>query len=497
MAPTIPTRARLRCPMLPAMLEPESAPVDSSARHAAAPVSPATANASSPAQASLTLPMMLAYALPMMPVHFSFVLFVSYYSKYAVDVLLIAPAAVGLIFGASRLWDAVTDPLVGLWSDRTTHAWGRRRPWIAAAAIPMAVSGWMVWSPPDSLAGASLIAWATVSVFAFTLAVTLFYTPHQALGAELTSDTHAVSRIFAWRQAAIYVGMFGCLVLGIKALMTAPDRKGLATIFAIVCGAGIVLANALAVALLREPLGNRRRGDASNFAVMRGVWRNRYSRSLMTMIFIEHTGTGASMVVAPFLVTYVIGLPGRIGDVFLFYVGSSLLSLPLWVILARRLGKKPTWMIGLLMGITGYACLFFVGEGELRWMQMVVTLTGTSSACGNVLAQSILADVIDSDELETGQRKEGAYYAVYTFLMKTSSGVMAMVTGFTLTAVSFVPNAPEQTELVRTAIRSLNSLPPLVSLMIGAVLLIGFGLTSEKQAEIRRALDARRAGSRA
>jgi len=483
--------------MLPAMSETQRAHADPSARPSSPPIAAAAARAPSSEKAPLTLPKILAYALPMAPVHFSFVLFVSYFSKYAVDVLLISPAAVGLIFGVSRLWDAITDPITGLWSDRTSHAWGRRRPWIAASAIPMAVSGWMVWSPPDSLEGASLIAWATVSVFAFTLAVTLFYTPHQALGAELTTDTHAVSRIFAWRQATTYVGMFGCLVFGMEALMTASDRKGLAETFAIVGGVAIVVSVAIAVVLLREPGGNRRRGGASNLRVLRDVWRNRYSRSLMTMIFIEHTGTGASMVVAPFLITYVIGLPGRVGDVFLFYVGSSLLSLPLWVFLARRLGKKTTWMIGLLTGITGYACLFFVGKGDLRWMQMVVTLTGTSSACGMVLAQSILADVIDVDELETGERKEGAYYSAYTFLMKTSSGVMAMVTGFTLTAVAFVPNAPEQTELVTTAIRSLNSLPPLVSLSIGAVMLIGFGLTGERQAEVRRALDARRAAAKA
>lgn len=441
--------------------------------------------------------MLLAYALPMAPVNFSFVLFVSYVNKYAIDVLLIAPAAMGMIFGASRLWDAITDPIAGLWSDRTRHAWGRRRPWLAASAIPMAVTGWMVWSPPDALQGAALVAWMTFAVFAFTLAVTIFLTPHQALGAEMTTDTHAVSRIFAFRQATTYLGMFGCLVFGIEALMTAEDRKGLASTFAIVSGIAIVATVAIAVALIREPGGGRRRGGQSGFGAARDVWRNRYSRSLLTMILIEHTGTGASMVVAPFLITYVIGMPERTGDVFVFYVGSSLLSLPFWVFLARRIGKKAAWFVGLVLGITGYACLFFVGEGDLAWMQMVVTLTGTSSACGNVLAQSIMADVIDVDELETGERKEGAYFSAFTFLLKTSSGVMAMVTGFTLTAVEFVPNAPAQTELVRTAIRSLNSLPPLLSLLVGAVMLIGFGLTAEKHAEVRRALEARRSASQA
>ena len=444
-------------------------------------------------RAPLTLATLLAYSLPAVAVNFSFVLFISYINKYAIDVLLVAPLAMGLIFGAARLWDAIVDPFLGVWSDRTEHAWGRRRPWMAASAIPMAVTGWMVWAPPASLEGAQLIAWMAFAVFAFNLAVTVFYIPHQALGAELTTDTHAVSRVFAWRQAAIYVGMIGCLVFGMPALMKSSDPRSLATIFAIGSGAVIVVTIAISVALLREPVGNRRRGSASNLSVARDLWKNQYSRRLLAMVFIEHVGTGASMVVAPFLIQYVLGMRERTGDVFMFYVGSSLLSLPLWVWLARRIGKKATWFVGLGLGIAGYACLFFIGPGELRWMQMVVTLTGTSSACGNVIAQSILADVVDVDELETGERKEGAYYSTFTFLLKASSGVMAMITGFTLTAVGFVPNDPAPSELVRLAIKSLNSLPPLLSLAVGAVMLIGFGLNAEKHAEVRRALDARRA----
>ncbi len=454
-----------------------------------------TAPATPPRHAPLSNLALFAYASPMVAINFSLVLFMSYVNNYAVDVLLVPPVAMGAIFGAGRLWDAITDPMAGVWSDRTQHAWGRRRPWIAASAIPIALSGWMVWAPPEMLSPTALIVWMTVAVFAFNLAMTIFLTPHQALGAELTLDHHAVSRIFAWRQAAGYIGMVGCLVFGMPYLITAEDPKAAATTFAIVCGIAIVASIAFSTAVLREPAGNRRRGGASSASAARDVWRNRYSRTLLTMIFIEHTGSGASMVVAPFLMKYVIGMPGSIGEIFMFYVGSSLLSLPLWVRLGRAIGKKQTWLVGLVVGMVGYACLFFVGEGDLRWMQMVVSLTGACSACGNVMGQSILADVIDADELESGERKEGAYYSAFTFLYKTSSGIMAMITGFTLTSVGFVPNEPTQTEATKLAIRSLNALAPLVSMLIGTWMLASFGLDSARHAEIRRALDARRAAA--
>jgi len=429
----------------------------------------------------------------MVAVNFSLVLFLTYVTNYAIDVLLVPAAAMGMIFGLGRLWDAATDPMAGVLSDRTEHRLGRRRPWILASSIPIAVFGYMVWAPPESLSTPLLIAWMTVAVFGFNTAMTLFLTPHQALGAELTLDHHSVSRIFAFRQAAGYIGMIGCLVFAMSYLMTAEDRRGSATEIALYAGIAIIVLNALSVMFLREPAENRRRGGGDTAGVARDVWKNPYARRLLTMIFIEHTGSGASMVVAPFLIKYVLGMPGSTGEVFMFYVGSSLLSLPLWLFMARRIGKKSTWMVGLIVGMVGYMSLFFIGQGDLRWMQMVVSMTGACSACGTMIGSSILADVVDADELETGERKEGAYYSSYTFLYKASSGVMAMITGFVLSATGFVPDLPEQTELVQTSIKALNGLVPFTTMFFGALILARFTLTEEVHAEIRAKLDARNA----
>ncbi len=444
------------------------------------------------ATSGVPLVTLLAYASPMLAVNFSLVLFMAFVNKYAIDVLLVPPLAMGILFGVGRLWDAVTDPMAGVWSDRTNHRWGRRRPWLAVSAIPIALFGLMVWAPPATLGTTALIAWMTVAILGFNSAMTIFLTPHQALGAELTLDHHAVSRVFAVRQAAGYIGMVGSLVFAMPYLMTAPDPRGSASNIAVASGIAVVLLIAISVAILREPAKNRRRGGKSASGVARDVWKNRHARRLLIMIFIEHTGSGASMVLAPFLMQYVVGLPGKIGEIFVFYVASSLLSLSFWLWLSRRIGKKRAWLVGLGIGMLGYAALFFVGEGDLRWMQMVVTLTGAASACGTVLGSSILADVIDADELATGERKEGAYYSAYTFLFKSSSGVMAMITGLALAWVGYEANAPHQTEATLLAIRSLNGLVPLVSFAIGAFILAGFGLTEEAHAAIREQLDAKR-----
>ena len=108
---------------------------------------PYRANMSEAPRAPLSLATLFAYSLPAVAVNFSFVLFVSFYSKYAVDVLLVAPAAIGLIFGAGRLFDAVLDPFLGVLSDRTQHAWGRRRPWMAASMVSTGPSAMAAQEP--------------------------------------------------------------------------------------------------------------------------------------------------------------------------------------------------------------------------------------------------------------------------------------------------------------------------------------------------------------
>ncbi len=446
--------------------------------------------------ARVPIALLLAYAAPMVPINFSLVLFMSYISKYAIDVLLVPPAAMGMIFMAGRLWDGVTDPIAGIWSDRTEHRLGRRRPWILASAIPIAGFGWMCWAAPMDLGQAGLILWMTVAVFGFNTAMTFFLTPHQALGAELTLDHHQVSKIFAFRQAAGYVGMIGCLGFAMQYLMTSSSPRADAAELAVAVGAGAIVLIGVSTVFLREPGGNRRRESKAITSVARDVWRNRHARLLLVMIFIEHTGTGASMVLSPFTYEYVLQAPHAVSEVFLFYVGSSLVSLFLWVPLSKRIGKKATWVIGLVAGMVGYLMIFNLSAGAITYMKTAVVLTGSCSACATVLGSSILADVIDADELETGERKEGAYYSAYTFLYKTSSGIMAGITGFALGYVGFAPGAA-QPESVQLLIRSLHGLVPFGTMLLGAMILTRFTLDEDQHAEIRAKLDARRAGDRA
>jgi GPH family glycoside/pentoside/hexuronide:cation symporter len=122
----------------------------------------------------------------------------TYLMKFSTDVLLIAPAIMGSLIAASRLWDAISDPLVGYLSDQTNSVYGRRRSWMFFAAVPMGIGLVMIWSPPAVLDNMGTIIWMAVALLVYETASTAFYVPHGAIGVELTPNYHERTRLFGY-----------------------------------------------------------------------------------------------------------------------------------------------------------------------------------------------------------------------------------------------------------------------------------------------------------
>jgi GPH family glycoside/pentoside/hexuronide:cation symporter len=151
------------------------------------------------------------------------VMFAVYLMKYATDVLLIAPATMGILVAAARLWDGVTDPLVGYLSDRTRSRIGRRRVWLYGSALPMAIGIVMIWSPPTDLSGVYLVVWMAVALLVYETASTAYVIPHGALGMELTPHYHERTRLFGYVHMIGFIGSL--LGMGALQLMTMADDK--------------------------------------------------------------------------------------------------------------------------------------------------------------------------------------------------------------------------------------------------------------------------------
>lgn len=422
-----------------------------------------------------------------------------YVMKFSTDVLLIAPGVMGLIFGLSRLWDAVSDPLVGYLSDKTTHRFGRRRTWLLGSIVPIILAFLMVFAPPASLSGSALTIWMAVGIVGYYSAMTIFFVPHLSLGAELTTDYHERSRLFGVRHAAYTFGSI--LSLASMYILISAEAQGSevvrATAFQLALVASGVMTILILVSLpaLAEPEHRQAPMQSRPYAAFKDVWNNRHARLLIGVTFVEHLGSAAIGVLTLYVAQYVVGAAYLAPLMVLAYMAPSSLSVPIWLPLSRRFGKRRLWIISLLLSGVSFGGMFVLPfldtlAARLWAIFILAAMAGFAAGAGGTISPSIQGDVIDFDELQTGERKEGSYFAAWNFVYKCALGAMLMLTGVALSIAGFVPNV-EQTMTVQLTMVGLYGLLPLACYLLAAFMFRRFSLNEAECADVRRQLDER------
>jgi len=439
-------------------------------------------------EAPLPLSAIVSYSLPTVGIGFMFFLVTLYLMKFGTDNLMISPVAMGVIFGISRIWDAVTDPMVGFLSDRTKLAGGRRRPWILVSILPVGITFYMMWNPLINLQGTALVIWMGVSVLLFYTAMTIFVVPHTSLGAELSVDYHERTKIFGLRHVIWNTGSLLALV-AMYLLITAEDVRQVASN---ICLIAIGLTAALMfwmVMRTEERSEYQGKGEPNLYTAFADVLRNPHARLLLVVFFIENLGGATIGIMTPYVSQYVVGTPHLTPVYIALYLIPSIASVPVWVALSRKFGKKRLWILSMLVTGFGFGAMFLLTEGAITLICILAIICGLGAGSGAVVGPSIQADVIDYDEYQSGKRKEGAYFATWNFVFKTATGITLMLTGFVLEYSGFIPNV-EQTEDAKFALLALYALFPLVCYSVGALIFTRFSFDEVEYSRIRAALDA-------
>ena len=452
------------------------------------PRDPAARNNAKP---NLRISQILTYSSPLLAVNFITSLTTTYFVKYGTDVLLVAPAAMSLLYGCSRLWEAINDPLVGFLSDRTRHRLGRRRSWLAGAALPLVVLPFAMWAPPSFLEGWSLIAWLAIACFALASAVSAFMIPHTALGAELSPESQHRTRLFASNGIAAALASFAALTLGLGALRRAESPRDTALVLFAALGLLMLSLVIPMVARSREPAEHQGRGSDSPLRAYRDVLRNAHARIIVLANLFINITYGAMGTVAVYMLQYVMRIPESTELFMVAYFIPTLLAMPLWVRLSDRYEKRHLWMMCLAASSVLYGALGLVPENP--GLPVVLGLGAAAGLFGGgffVFEAAIRAEVIDYDEYVTGERKEGVYSAASQLVGKGAAAGMTMLVGMALGGAGYTPNV-EQTESVKWVIRLLFGGVPAVAFFITLVMLTRFKLTRRLHDEVRKELAAR------
>ena len=384
-----------------------------------------------------------AWALPSAGKEAMYWLVAIYLLKYSTDELGIGPAVVGGLFALGRVWDAVSDPLVGYWSDRTRSRFGRRRPFMLAAALPLAFGFYAIWNPPGDLAGVALAVWLGVALWVTYTASTLLAVPHASLGAELSEDHHTRTRIFGVRALCEFGGILGAIA-GLAALENAVVPRETARHVALAIGGLTVIATLVCVLRVSEPPEHSGRGGALPLRAFADVWRNEHARVLLAAFFLSDFALSALATLVPYISSQMTGGEGRSGLMMLAFIGPAVVAVPFWGWLSRRIGKRECWCLALGAMSVCFGSFVLI-DGQLGPAAFVgVLVVGISQGATRMLPHSIKADIIDVDELRTGERKEGAYFAAWNFVQKLAGAAAILVMGLVLELAGFREGVTEQ-----------------------------------------------------
>jgi len=442
------------------------------------------------ASSSLPRSLLVFYGLPMSAYIMMTLPVAMWLMKFATDSLLIAPALMGGVYALARVWDAISDPMAGYLSDRTNSSLGRRRSWLFGSVIPLAATYVMLWTPPESLGGVLVVVWVGTALILWETASTAFYIPYNALGFELTTDYHERTRLFAWRQMIMTVGFGGALSV-IYLMRTAEDDRAMA--FDASLAVGLIVGGVVALCALRtpEPQGHQGRGGDGLVASFRDVARNPHARILFFVFGLDSFGMGIVSTLSAYIMDDLVGRVDLIEALLATWMIPQFLFVPLWIRYSKRIGKKRLWLCGMGCLALGFVGQFFLTEGAWMLVFVCVLLIGTGTSVAAVIGSSIQADVIDYDELQSGQRKEGAYAAVWNFIRKAGGAGAAAIGGVALTLGGYDPAAEVQPETVKDAIRFTAGILPATVFLVGIYVFSRFSLNEAEHADVVAQIRAR------
>ncbi len=420
--------------------------------------------------------------------------------KFYADVVLVPLGFLAIAIALARSLDAISDPVVGWFSDRTRTRWGRRRPYIFVGAPLCALAFSALMSPPPHLSGSAAGLWFGATFILFFIFHTLFILPYYALGPELTLDYNDRSSLFGIREAFTILGTIvaaaapGLLMHGFRwSERQVFSRLGIA--FAILLTALFWM---LAARVRERPDFATREANPLVPGVRRAL-RNRPFFILLMSYVVGSISGAIPATLMPFYNAYVIQPKNPtlwLSILLLCYFGVGFLCLPLWLKAARRFGKLPTWLASFVMGTTGGAGMFFLGKGDMLPLLILISWAGASFGAGLFLGPAMQADVIDYDEFHTGRRREAQYGAFWSILPKFVAIPSAAIPIAVLASIGYVPNVV-QTPQVLLAIRAIFALAPASCAVLSFLIAVRYPISEKIHRAIQAGIERHRRGENA
>jgi len=425
------------------------------------------------------------------------------------------PFLAGVLAALPRIFDAITDPVMGYISDNTRSRWGRRKPYIFLGSIMTGIVFMAMWQLyPENSQTYNFFYFLFFSLLFYT-GYTIFATPLIGLGYEMSSDYNERTRLMAVSQwmgqmAWVIAPWFWVIIYDQNIYATAPEGARNLSFWV----GGLCLLLGIMPALFNKELELPALHENSKL--------NMKNLASNTKDFI--TGIKQTMTCKPFIklcgATFLIFNGFQTIAQFAFFIiifylfkgdttaaghwpawfgtvsslATAFLVIPIITFMSQKIGKKNAFIVATLISMVGYALKWW-GFNPANPYLMFIPLPLMSFGIGGLftLMMSMTADVCDLDELENGTRREATFGAVYWWMVKLGTAVALLTSGAVLNLVGFDQNAVIQSPEVLTHLRMADIIIPIVTGILAILIIWKYDITEAKANEIRDALKTQRA----
>lgn len=418
----------------------------------------------------------------------------TYLVFFSTVILGIPGYLVGLAVGISVFWDAITDPLMGYASDITqSKRFGRRHLYLLVGSFGIALTILVMWIIPTHLSTNLKFSLLFIDIILFKSFITVYVTPYTALGAELSSDYHERTTIQSIKTIFFLLGLAFVSVAGLYLFFQPtidyphgqlnPDSYrniGIISAILVVLSAQICYRSTkkyIAV-LNRKQIETKQAGNLKRFMdSLKSTIQNKAFRAVALCYMFTNLASAflSNMGLHVFTYTFVL-TSQQIAIILAVQFSVSILSQPVWMFITRRTDKKPAMYIGLLISIlAGFIFVILVllkaqVSSQILYFMPYAIFAGFGTGALFTIPLSMVADTIDLDELERGQRFEGFYFGSLTLYYKLSQAIAIFMIGVLLDLIRFDSALAQQSEFTLTSLGLI--------LALGSILSFGFAFLS-------------------
>lgn len=425
----------------------------------------------------------------------------------------LSPGIASNILLVGKIWDAINDPFIGVLSDRTSHPWGRRYPWMIFGAIPFGIFFFLQWIVPSQNEWVLFFYYVIIAII-FNTAYTAVNLPYTALTPELTQDYNERTSLNSFRFAfSIGGSIFSLILAQIIFAFFDKDPTNSPTTKYIVLGAVCALISVLPIfwcvwgtwkrvrshPVEAEPLKNEDNSESLPLSEqLKIAFSNRPFLYVIGIYLCSWLGVQLTASIIPYFVVDSLKFPEKtFTTVAIIVQTTALIMLFFWSKISEKYGKKAVYFMGMSVWIIAQAGLFFLPPGQKILLYILAIMAGVGVSTAYLVPWSMIPDVIELDELQTGQRREGVFYSFMVLLQKIGLALGLWLVGQALQISGFQETIPGQTapiqpESALMAIRVAIGPLPTISLMIGLILAYFYPITQAVHQEILLKLHERK-----